>query len=1167
MNPTPNQQRAIQEQGNLLVMAAAGAGKTGTLVQRCLRLLLRAERPVPVRNILVVTFTEAAAAEVRERIRQKLEAAAAEMPQNEHLQTQLANIDSAYISTLHSFCFQLVRRHVLELDLDPAVSVLEPHQARMYFHNTLDLLLREHYEGAHESSADVKELIRAHYGGWAKPVRDFVEQFHEFTQTRPNPDAWFQNTLRQLEQTQCEPWRQWRRAALTEWCEYWAPYLEKLPPENTNAAACALLLRNALQMGDAAVATEILARDGADCWPKRKKEAHRKPFSRLFDEAGFLESLQSSSAGQDPLDEDWRWMRGPLQMLLRLAQQFSDRFRADKLERGVVDFHDLEQFALRLLVDPATLEPTALAREWQGKFEAVFVDEYQDINAAQDLILTALSSSVSPGNRFLVGDVKQSIYRFRQADPSIFQQYMQCAGWQTISLSENFRSHQALLEFINPLFRWLMRPAFGGVAYDDEAALKVGSPEERSAMLNRSGEPAHVEFHLLKTGEEAERDENNEEIELENAEVEARWVAQRLRQLKESGFTFYDQRQRQERVVEWSDMVVLLRAAKNRLETYAKAFAAAGVPLQTKRSLFFTTQEVLDLCNVLHLLDNPLQDIPLAGVLRSPIVGLTAEELALIRLHSKADSFWFALKAVAERPGPSAEAVRPKISLFLERFGRWRDGHRSSSLAQRLELILSDTGYEDGLLAQARGRERVANVHQLVRIARQFDESRGESLYLFLRHLEELQDSAGDIEPAGCVEENSVRLMTVHQSKGLEFPVVALADLGKTFNFSDQTKSVMIHDRFGLCSTVKPPHTGQRYPSLPLWLARRAERFETYGEEMRVLYVALTRAQNHLLLFGSCTKNQPERWKERAGDMPFSQQVFQHRSWLDWIGTFAELQQGKEGGWKECSVIEHSGGELEEPQPAPVAPRLDRTGLNFAVPYPHEAATRQAAKTSVTALRREADADEESAGVPLRFRGDKDGKARGLATHKFLEHLPLDGPMDLPGLEMEAKRQVERKILTEEEKESIDLAAVSAFWTSKVGRELAQRRGEVRRELPFTFKARLADLQEAGLAGVVSVPADDFVIIQGVADLVLLAREEIWLIDFKSDQVGRAELKAAADRYKPQLALYAVALGAIYGRPVARQGIFFLHSREFFWFESPPPKPRKPQESGQLELF
>jgi ATP-dependent helicase/nuclease subunit A len=1155
---TAEQQKAISAAGDTLVAAGAGAGKTRTLVERCARLLLRAERPVSIREMLVVTFTEAAAAEVRERIRKRLQEASERDPANEWLNEQVAYLDGAHISTLHSFCYALVREHFYELDIDPAVSVMEEAEAQVLFASTLDELMEEHYAGAFDFSASLLEFIRENLNGWDKGLREFIRALHDYTQTRPNAREWLAAQAALAKNPSAAKWIEWHREAIVSWCEWWIPFLQSLPPENTNAHACARILEQALACERIPVAQEILARDELECWPKKKKGAHKKPFEKLFEEAAFLATLDSPA-----LQQDWDWSRPGLELILRVSEQFAEKFAEAKRERSRVDFHDLEQFALALLWDEGRQCPTDLARQWRRRFKAVFVDEYQDINAAQDRIVRALSSEEPPGNRFLVGDIKQSIYRFRQADPSIFRRYFEePSGWEKAWLTENFRSHEQILNFANPLFRWLMHPSLGGVEYDEKAALQFGAIAGREPMRGGAdSEARQVELHLRFKDDDAEGaadhgGEANGVVELEDAEHEARLVAGRLREMRERRMTIHDQELGANRPVEWSDMVVLLRSAALKLEIYAKAFAACGVPLVTRRDAFYSTQEVLDLSCLLHILDNPLQDIPLVAVLRSPLVGLGANDLAAIRTFSSRKPFWRALNEYfnAKKDSPARE----KIARFLERYHRWRNNRATPSLAARLELILADAGYGEWLLSQPRGQQRYANVRQLLAIARQFDETRGESLYLFLRHIEELHDAAGDPKPASAGAENAVRLMTIHQSKGLEFPVVAVADLGKAFNKSDQQQPLLIHEKFGICTMIKPPDLRRRYPSLPLWLARRAQKAEGAGEEMRVLYVALTRAQNHLLLFGTTTrKRAEEHWTAGDGGKPLPQQILKGSSALDWIGTFATLRQPdwfsqSVGTTAAFSYAIHSGTseiareESTTIQPAISVPVEFEARLEFV--YPHTASTEQAAKTSVTTLRRAASEPDEESVQLVRTKKSGDGAERGVAMHAFLEHFALEGGFHPAALRLKVEALVTAGLLMPEQLALIDFEGVSAFWTSPAGQEVLSSRSDLRREFPITFRLTRGDLEQAGLGNSVQIPDGEFLVLQGVADLLLLRPNEIWLFDFKTDRIeGAKELENAAERYRPQLALYSIALASIFTRPVTRKGIFFIHPREFAW--------------------
>jgi ATP-dependent helicase/nuclease subunit A len=994
MSFTENQLAAITNQGNTLVEAGAGAGKTRTLVERCIEHLRHAREAGALKRMLVVTFTEAAAAEARQRIRTAIEANSAAEPGNLVWEQELALIDSAHIQTLHSFCFALVRENFFDLELDPAVSIMDEQQSAMLFSETLEDLLDEHYAGKHPNSEEVKDFIWRKFRGWDMPLREIIKEIHEFTQTRPQPEKWFREQIANFEAEDCAHWRQWHQDFTRSWCAWWLPFLKDLPAENTNAHVCAELIANALESGSIRL-SELATRDHIECWPSGKKTKHREAFGKFFEELFFLVSLEPNEQCQDPLGDDWRYVRGCTLVLLKLARDFSERFTKAKRAAGMVDFHDLEQYTLKLLVDETGGGPTALAVEWRERFEQILVDEYQDINRAQDLIIRCLSRPGAEGNAFLVGDVKQSIYRFRQADPAIFQSYAEKNGdWKIISLQENFRSGETILNFINPLFGWLMRKDLGGVEYDQSAELKFGDREGRKEM-RAAGSPG-VELHLLIKGQanmeeqetsEGENGDSGEDeeksagglalAELANAEKEARLVAFRLKQIKDSGMEIFAQKEGKARPARWSDMVVLMRAASTKSETYAKAFDALGIPLHLKRSWFFESAEALDLCSLLHLLDNPSQDIPLVAVLRSPLAGLSANDLARIRSGSTQKPFWRAVGEFYEKK--SGCAAWKKLDVFLPRYHRWRNSKTTSSIAQKLETILADTQYLEWVSAQPRGSQRAENIQHLLRIARRFEESRGESLYLFLRYLEEAQNAAGDSEPPAGSAEDAVRLMTIHQSKGLEFPIVAVPDLGKAINFGESKKAVLLDETHGICVKAQPKD--KSYPTLPLWICRREERMKSLAEEMRVLYVALTRAENLLLLFGSASGKQVKgRWAELGESKPWPQRFVQTASMLDWIGSYlswkepgwageaVELAEAEEGAAKTATQgvaaglsytihLEHPAEKQIESEQDSSGPRIEAEKLRklrreLAFQYPHEAAVRESAKTTVTALRR-----------------------------------------------------------------------------------------------------------------------------------------------------------------------------------------------------------------------
>ena len=1252
MSLTQAQQQAVAARGNVLVMAGAGTGKTSTLVERCLDCLTEG---ASLDELLIVTFTEAAAAEMRHRLRAALEERAVG-PDEHRWAEQLALFDRAHIGTLHGFCLQLVRLHFHELGLDPQLSVLDEGQTRILATETLEAVLDAHYNARTEISARVRELIQTQGGGRDDRIRALVLQLHHYTQAQPDPAGWFEKQLATLATPQPTQWRAWFVEAVDNWRAGWEPELETLAANNEKAAECLGILRTAEpgrdsmtrqgspsglsnptaplptlsspSEGEERVAggrersgsmvsksvEELLARIVAagEIWPPKRKTILAQPLEKFFADAAFLASLTDATGGTDPLAEDWEWTRGPLATLLNLAQEFSAQFADAKREIGGLDFHDLEQFTLRLLWDFPNQSPTEIAQQWRTKLKFVFVDEYQDINAAQDQIITALSREGPAANRFLVGDVKQSIYRFRLAEPGIFRNYAaqwQYGAGQTIPLAENFRSRAGILDFVNSVFALLMRAEIGGVAYDEAAKLKCGVPdpaapaiEPVAPALSTSPEggrrrkeaedpyvaanpPPHVggydaapeprvELHLrLKSTISAPteaRDEADGLADLQDAEKEARLVALRLRELQTSRHEIWDHKEHRLRPVAWRDMAVLLRSPSSRAEGFAKEFARLGIPLVVERGGFFESTEVTDLLSLLQVLDNPLQDLPLLAVLRSPLVGLSLDELAQVRLALGRGHFWTAANRVLSlKPGDLNSELARKLTGFFDRFRCWRKLARHGSLSRCLDTALAETLYADWLRGQERGAQRHANVQKLFGLAQQFDQFQRQGLYRFVRFIEAQRDAGVEPDVPATADREAVRLMSIHQSKGLEFPVVALANLGGKFNESDLRAEIILDEQYGLCPQVKAPDTGRRYPSLPHWLAQQRQRRELRGEELRLLYVAMTRARDTLLLTASVTaKAWAARWQN--GGPASTQSLLQSHSHADWLAPwFAQnvsVPAAANGGTAaNLRWILHDDSELAagretvgENNPLPL-PELDDASLAklrqvVEWNYPFAAATQRTAKTSVTTLRREAEEEDAEAeqkySDPPTFvrkparRATLSAAEIGIAHHKFLQHFRFAEAADPDALRREAIRLEQDGVISPAEVSALDFAALAGFWNSDLGGKIRAAGKHVRRELPFT--ARFSPAELAAITGEAPAPGmeDEFVIVQGVADLVMLAPDEIWLVDFKTDDVSARELPVKIKKYSTQLRLYAQALARIFQRPVTDAWLHFLMPQE-----------------------
>ncbi len=1184
---TPSQRQAVAARGNILVMAGAGTGKTKTLVARCLDCLDRERAQLD--ELLIVTFTEAAAAEMRLRLRNELEKKILAAPGDEHWPRQFALFDLAHIGTLHSFCLKLVREHFHELALDPQLSMLDEGEARQLADETLDEQFKSHYEGEDAFAYAVQELIQVHGGGRDEKIRALVLRLHHYSQTRPDAAGWLAKQIRIFTAAEPVAWQNWLLAAIGNWRDEWLAALKNLQRDNEKAAELTGILGRLPEDFTRETAAEILehALSADGNWPAKRKGVLRRPLEDFFEETKFLGSLASVKGNKDPLTEDWNWIRGQMETLLRLAQEFARKFSDRKRTDGVLDFHDLEQFALKLLWNFETQTPSAIAEFWRQKLKFVFVDEYQDINAAQDRIIAALAREGAAANRFLVGDVKQSIYRFRLADPKIFRDYAQNWHGGTIALSENFRSRESLLNFANSVFQLVMREEIGGVNYDDAVALKFGSPQTREGLSTTGNPTPRTELLLRRktrnTVATGEDDEGGLGV-MDDSTKEARLVAGHLKQLAAAQHPIWDEEKKVMRGVQFGDMAVLLRSPRGQAEVYAKEFERVGVPLAIARGGFYDTVEIQDVISLLELLDNPLQDIPCIAVLRSPFVGLSLAELAEIQLTRKDEFFWTAMVIYGHSSGDRG-GLRVRLDVFLTCFAEWRKLAHQVSLSQLLEKILADTYYADWLKTRPRGEQRAANLEYFLQLAQQFDQFQRQGLFRFLKFIEAQREIEAEPDVAPVATENAVRLMSIHQSKGLEFPVVVVANLDKKFNERDLHGEIILDEQFGLCPRVKPPETGRRYSCLPHWLAQKRQKNELRGEELRLLYVAMTRARDTLVLSAGVSETRWESLWCRPKAVT-AQNIADAGSLADWIGLWfaqncqtsgaietsgrsphlswrlvedAELPGNENPGAPTAENLSNEARELPPRQLEPLdAATTERLRKVLSWEYPHEAATKRAAKASVTELRRAAEEMDDEAEKPFavptaplprqnrklktearKFAGRRlTAPEIGAAHHKFLQHVSLAAIDDLPA---EAERLERDGFISVEEHASLDLAALAEFWDSASGQAIgAQPPDSVKRELPFTARFSPAEISAITGQPLAGMPADEFIVVQGVADLAVLLPDEIWLVDFKTDEIRGNELEEKKKLYEPQLRLYAAALEKIFSRKVTRRTLYFL---------------------------
>lgn len=968
---TDEQWKAITARGNnILVAAAAGSGKTAVLVERIIQLITDRNQPVDVDQLLVVTFTNAAAQEMRQRIGQALEKALMKEPHSQHLRRQLALLNRAQISTLHAFCLSVVRQYYYLLDLDPRFRLANETEAELLKEEVLEELLEEEY--GRPDNEQFLALVDSYTSDRGDgELAALINKVYTFSRSHPNPDIWLNQMAAMYEvkadQTLDElPWgrellRSVRRdvegcLSLLKQAIAWskapdgpAGYAEQLQEEleqieRLSHAPSWEAMRDAFLQVEIGRLKPLRTEVNPDLQEKVKKarETVKKQLKKL-------ESLFQGST-QELLDDLAR-LAPHVQTLVRLVRTFGERYWLVKKARGLVDFNDLEHLALALLSggssqmnqteslrgEPNFPEsggergddwfPSAIAQQFRHQFAEILVDEYQDTNMVQETILQLLSRG---NNLFMVGDVKQSIYRFRLAEPNLF-----LAKYKTftpdgkgpglrIDLSKNFRSRPEVLEGTNFLFYQLMDEEVGEIDYDEQAALKAGSqyPEQKARP---------VELLVINKGEPVETDgeeEQAKEEELETAQLEARLIARQIKALIEEAYQVLDKESGEMRNITYRDMVILMRSMPW-APVMMEELGAAGIPVYAELSTgYFEAVEISTMLSILKVIDNPDQDIPLAAVLRSPLVGLTENELAQVRLQQKQGSYYTAFKTACQTLAETS--LGQKLNRFYEQLQIWRARAREGALAELIWQIYRETGYYDYVGGLPGGKERQANLRALYDRARSFESTSFRGLYRFLRFIDRLEDRGDDLGAARALgeQEDVVRLMTIHKSKGLEFPVVFVAGLGQLFNSRHLSSSVLLHKELGFGLRFVDPEARLAYPTLSQLALKERLKREMLAEEMRILYVALTRAREKLYLIGSVRDGAKtlSRWQGALNHPEWclpSHERMQATSYLDWVGP-AVMRHQEGRTWYRLDGSELSM-DLDQPEgPAEVVAHPSR---------------------------------------------------------------------------------------------------------------------------------------------------------------------------------------------------------------------------------------------------
>lgn len=1180
---TTEQQQAIELRGrSLLVAAAAGSGKTAVLVERIIQKISDTQHPVNLDALLVVTFTNAAAAEMKERIGAAIQQQLLEQPLSEHLYRQSLLLQKAQITTLHAFCLDLVRQNFFRLGLDPQLKIADETENQLILTEALDEVLEQYYSAPEQLEQFVR-LVDQYGGREDEQLRSVLLRLYHMAQSMAQPEHW----LRQLADA---PQTDWFAIALVE-SKRQLQYIQRLLMKAINLAGTDEGLTSYLlhmeQEYNWSCELLLAAEQG---WEPLQERLNSNGFQRLpstkkgtFDEetkaqvTGYrdaakkqLEKLRKdyfTRSRQAQLDE-LQAQQPTRQLLAELTLALMERFQQKKAERNLMDFADMEHFCFQLLYEetPEGLQPTALAQGLRQQYEEVMVDEYQDINDLQEAILQAVSRE---NNLFMVGDIKQSIYGFRMANPRLFaDKYQQFptdgdALCQRLDLNRNFRCRRNVVDGVNEVFIRLMDGQNGDLQYDGQAALVYGA--DYPAVLEGQQEiPEQIQLLVLTAAEEtAESTETEdaalpEEQPLSTMEAEGLLLCQQMQQLMAEQAQVYDKRLQQYRAITWRDMVVLLRAPKAAGTVYARMLQEAGIPAAVDTGEgYFTAWEIQVVLSLLHIIDNPLQDIPLLAVLKAPFCAFTEEELAQLRLLLPKGYFYHCLERAADAAAEpqAAMALQQKAHDFLQQLQQWRQLAQQLDLSSLVWQLYKDTGFYEYVGALRDGVQRQANLRALQERARAYEKTSFKGVFLFLRFLEQLQENQTDLEPARIVSdnENVVRIMSIHKSKGLEFPVVFVGGMGRRFNLRDTQQDFLLDKEYGLAFPAVDGDLEIRYSTIAQKVIAQKKRLVLLQEEKRILYVAMTRARERLYLLGSCAD--PSKRQEVPSDRA--------QCYLDWLLSMpltAPLWQVQL--IPADSLHEESGTDGKEPTEGTaisLAQRL-REGQPLPVPgkwqqqldeqlswhYPQPEFVQVKAQFSVTELKQRFNPVQEDAALQFNFDSRpeaviaKEGLTsaeRGTLLHLLLSRVDLHADITAAYLQQLVAQLETEKYIAVGAADGVALDGIIQFYASQLGQRLLAAKEENRyRELPFMV---LVDSHQVDAA----LPeGEKQILVQGIIDCLWQEADGQWvLVDYKSDNLRRNQTHLLAERYGGQMELYRYAVEQILGEPV-KEAYFYLVS-------------------------
>lgn len=1157
---TKEQKQAIYEKGeNILVAAAAGSGKTAVLVERIIKKVI--EEEIDIDKILVVTFTNAAASEMRQRILEAIYKKIEEDPINIRLQRQITLLNRASICTIHAFCLDIIRNNFYEIDTSANFRIGDTAEIELLKQEVMEEIFEEKYEQEDEKFINLINLYTKYRDDTS--LKELIFKMYNFIQSMPFPEEWLEEKIEEFNIKNDNDFAQtnWGKVLINEVKENieegitrlitvkrkmqkWLPEMEKFYIAICRDIEMLEEAKEGFNNKNWDAIYQNLSNIKFERWPTDKKcEVEYKAEAKEIRDIVSKKIKENISEyfiyNNEQIKENLNYMYYVLKNMQELIISFSNRFAKVKKERNLIDFNDIEHFALKICVkkEYGKIVPTEAAKKIQQKFEEILIDEYQDSNDVQENIL----KSISKGNNiFMVGDVKQSIYKFRQAKPELFlQKYetytkeKQVGNGVKIQLFKNFRSRESVLDITNLIFENIMKKDIGGIEYTKEEFLNLGAdykkPEEE---INYAGNP---ELHIIDLKEDDDSDEIETEELVDNSQIEAKFVVSKIQELLNSDYKVYDRKLKKYRNVHNKDIVILLRSTSILAPVYEKELEEKGIAVFSDTSSeYLDSIEIQTIMSLLKIIDNPMQDIPLVTVLKSAIANFTDNELVQIRLVEKNENFFTAMLKARN----SVEVnLANKINNFLENLEKWKKMLEYKTLDELIWQIYSDTNYYNYVGLLNNGKLKQANLKMLFEKAKQYEQASFKGLFQFINFIDKLKTNSGDMQSAKIIGENEdvVRIMSIHKSKGLEFPIVFLCATNKKFNMQDLNQKILLHEKLGIGPNYIGSELPIEYPTLAKEALKIQAKMETIAEEMRILYVALTRAKEKLFITG-IDKDLQKSWKDKQAlldmyttDTIPSNLIKKYTSYLDWI----ELVYCKNKG--NIELIEHKVKELnieeQKEEQNNILEKLEKINIDkveqenikekLQFEYPYKESTILPTQLAVTDIKKSllnVEQKIELTTPKFMLEENKLTQAqKGTLIHLCIQKMQENKIYSIQDIKDMINHLVKDKIILKNEEEQINPQILYKYTKSTLWNKLKIAQ-EIHKEEPFYISKSAKEIY--GIEN-----NDDEIIIQGIIDLYYRNEEgKIVLVDYKTDYVEEGQEEKLIKKYKEQLYMYKDAL-------------------------------------------